>query len=284
MILLNELEEAKNILEKKDINNNPKACINLLIRYFVNNEGLDKEQTLQRVDGFLRNSFRKYNFSKWVDYLKKQIKAAKKYPLSEIQSVPITKIELNTIEQLHNIRFEKVAFTLLCFAKLYNLKNEKNNGWVNQELKTIFKHARVTIKAVEQCLLIAQIRDAGLIHYSSGVDNTNIKVNFIDDSNENVVLNVSDFRELGYEYMLWKGENFFRCSECGILAKQNKKGNRKYCSSCSKYNKIEEKVIHCIDCGCEVEINGVVKNKKRCDKCQEEANLERKRKWWNSHN
>lgn len=43
----------------------------------------------------------------------------------------------------------------------------------------------------------------------------------------------------------------------------------------STYQPIGTKIVKCIDCGKEVEVDGVVKNKKRCDECQETANKER---------
>ena len=36
---------------------------------------------------------------------------------------------------LKNKVLERLAFTMLCLAKLNNIKNPKNNGWVNAESK-----------------------------------------------------------------------------------------------------------------------------------------------------
>ena len=41
-----------------------------------------------------------------------------------------------------------------------------------------------------------------------------------------------------------------------------------YCDECGVYQPIGTKTITCIDCGKEVEVDGIVKNKKRCDECQ----------------
>ena len=40
------------------------------------------------------------------------------------------------------------------------------------------------------------------------------------------------------------------------------------CQDLANYTPIETKIIKCIDCGKEVEVDGIVKNKKRCDECQ----------------
>lgn len=58
------------------------------------------------------------------------------------------------------------------------------------------------------------------------------------------------------------------CPMCGRRFK--KIGNQKYCNSCDgSYEKIDKKTIVCIDCGEEFEVDGIVKNKTRCDRCQD---------------
>ena len=68
---------------------------------------------------------------------------------------------------------------------------------------------------------------------------------------------------------MYTGENFIRCVKCGALVKP-KTTWQKYCVKCQKYSPINIKTITCIDCGKEVEVDGIVKNKKRCDECQRE--------------
>ena len=91
----------------------------------------------------------------------------------------------------------------------------------------------------------------------------NCRVTFINDEDTEEMF-VSDFRELGYEYMAYKGDNFIRCRECGILTRGNKNGTRKYCKDCATYTPQETKTIVCEDCGIEFEVAG---NNKRTTKC-----------------
>ena len=128
---------------------------------------------------------------------------------------------------------------MLCYAKLYNTLSETNNGWVNTEVKEIYKAARVTVKyRNDKFLYLNDLENTGLISFSNKNDNLNMKVNFI-YNNSNIVLKIKDFRELGYEYQNYIGDgNFIRCSECGRLVK--KKGKRdKYCSKCKKEKQLE---------------------------------------------
>ena len=58
-----------------------------------------------------------------------------------------------------------------------------------------------------------------------------------------------------------------QCKKCGErfvpLSPQ-----QKVCTSCSGYHPLGKKKLRCIDCGKEFEVDGIVKNKKRCDDCQ----------------
>ena len=59
---------------------------------------------------------------------------------------------------------------------------------------------------------------------------------------------------------------FESCKKCGErFVPEN--AYQKLCSKCSVYQPISKKTIRCIDCGKEFEVDGIVKNKKRCDSC-----------------
>jgi len=64
------------------------------------------------------------------------------------------------------------------------------------------------------------------------------------------------------------------CQHCG---KRFEKENewQEYCIDCKGYQPMESKTIICSDCHKPFKVKGNVKNKKRCDKCQEEANKKR---------
>ena len=286
MIILNETKFAQNILNQNFIYDNIKTYINILVRYFIQKENLSKKDTYLKIDNFLKRHYKKYNYSKWQDYINKQIGLGRKYPLLEIDNVPITKNELQKIQDINNIKLEKLVFTILCLAKFSNLRNDKNNNWVNTSITDIFRMAHINVKSDDEFLLINDLLDRNLIYYNKKTDNTNMCVKFIDNQSD-TVLKISDFRELGYEYLLYRGEPYFRCNECGILSKQNKLNNKRYCSRCSKYQPIETKTIQCIDCGSNVEVDSKDNQTVRCDECQKKRDKknqnQRYKKWYYSH-
>ena len=86
--------------------------------------------------------------------------------------------------------------------------------------------------------------------------------------------------------MNWKNGGYKECKKCGNLFKA--KTNAQYCKKCSpKYEPVEKKTIVCKDCGKEVIIRGVAKNKCRCDDCQsirdKKMKSERNAKYYLSH-
>lgn len=77
-----------------------------------------------------------------------------------------------------------------------------------------------------------------------------------------------------------------QCRKCGErFVPEN--WNQKLCSKCSVYQPISKKTIRCIDCGKEFDVDGVVKNKKRCAACQDiwekKKRAERNARYYQSH-
>lgn len=68
-------------------------------------------------------------------------------------------------------------------------------------------------------------------------------------------------------YSVPRNKKYDYC-ECGGMFVQNKKNNRFKCNTCGSYQPLGTKIIKCDDCEKEVEVDGITKNKKRCDECQ----------------
>jgi hypothetical protein len=109
----------------------------------------------------------------------------------------------------------------------------------------------------------------GLLEFSQRIDNINCRVTFVNDDSEEILF-IQDYRELGYEYLKYKGGNFIRCAECGILTRGNKNNTKKYCKNCAVYTPQEIKTIACIDCGKKIIINSCNTKTCRCNECQKQ--------------
>lgn len=211
--------------------------------------------------------YRNYNPVKWSETLDKFVKNAAKYPLVHIDYVPVTKSELEKIELLESRRHQRLMFSMLCIAKFYDLKNPQNNHWVNQDDKVVFALASTPMSKHDQNIVLHELFKAGYIKFSQKVDNLNSQVQIIDNDSP-VVLKISDFRKLGYEYMLYKGANYIRCKNCGKLVKQNKNGTKQFCDDCAGYVPTEVKTIVCEDCGQLFVVSAKNNRSRRCDACQ----------------
>lgn len=236
-IVLNETKQAEHIIEKGEVGTKPTSTLFLLGKYYRQKKNLNKEQTFNKLNEFMQQNYKNYNSALWEDIIEDISKKANKYSLREIDSIGITQPELDKITELHNTKYEKLLFTMLCFAKLYNVISENNNGWVNTDIQELYRVARVTVKyRKDKFLFLNDIEGTGLISFSNKNDNLNIRVNFV-NMNEEAVLNINDFRELGYEYLNHIGYNkFIRCIECKRLVKKKSKHDysTKYCTECAK--------------------------------------------------
>lgn len=268
MIVLNEKAYAEECLQKKSISDKPFYTLSILAKYYYHCFGYRKAKITELLTDFMEKYYPRYDCNKamWNESIEKIAKSAGKYTLFEIDGVWITEVELETIANIHNKVLERLAFTLLCLAKLGNAKNPKNSGWVNNDAKEIFSLARISCSVANRYERLGELHSLSLLEFPRRIDNLSCRVTYINDDSEKKLF-VSDFRELGYEYLKYKGENFIRCRECGVLIRNNKTGTKKYCTQCSGYIPQEYKTVICVDCGKGFEVDSKNNQSCRCSDC-----------------
>lgn len=269
MIILNEKEYAEECLKNKSIGDKPFFTLSILAKYYYYCFGYRKAKITELLTDFISKYYPLYAYNKmiWDETIEKIAKNAGKYTLHEIDGIWITEAELETIANIHNKSLERLAFTLLCLAKLGNMKNSNNNGWVNNDNKEIFSLARISCSANDRCAKLNKLNGLSLLEFPKRIDNLSCRVTYINDDSDKKLF-ISDFRELGREYLKYRGANFIYCGECGRLIRNNKYGNKKYCSECTGYQHKNIKSMVCIDCGAKFEIPGNNKRTVRCSECQ----------------
>lgn len=235
-VVLNETKQAEYIIEKGEVGSKPTSTLFLLGKYYRQKEKLDTEHTFCKLNEFMKKNYKNYNSATWEDIIEDISKKANKYTLREVDNIGITQSELDKIKELQNIKYEKLLFTMLCYAKFYNTISENNNGWINTDIQEIYRIARVTVKyKKEKFLYLNDLERSGLISFSNKNDNLNLRVNFFDMDN-NPILVINDFRELGYEYLNFIGNGrFIRCKCCNRLVRRKSKKDfsTKYCNDCA---------------------------------------------------
>ena len=279
---MNEYTYAENLLNKQDLKtcdlgDKPSSTLNLLARYY-REIGKNDDEIKELLSDFLNRCLKdKYKESKWIDSIFYQVVKSKKYNLKKVDNVIVTKSEIEIIQSVKGKSRQKVLFTLLILAKYYNAVSDKNKNWTNLEYKKIFKLANVQLSIQNQALLINDLYNCGFVNVSKNVGKPNIQVNFVDNESD-TVLTITRLKDLGKEYLMFCREDYIRCQKCGTLVK-NYRNTNKYCKTCGQYQPIETKIITCVDCGKEIEINSSSR-KIRCNDCYRLERQEHNRKMY----
>ena len=279
--ILNEREFAEQCIKNKDIRKSPYNTLNIIARYYYHAMGLKPRQIKPLLYEFLDLAYPRYTASKskWADNVEKITRNAHKYPLFESVGVWITESEFEKVQSIENRDLEKLAFTLLCLAKFHNQKKTENNNWSNTSIMDIFKMANISCSRDEKAHNIGDLIRSGLVRFpEKDIANLNLQVLFVDDESEKMFI-VDDFRDLGNKYLSQIESGFVRCAKCGRLIKNNKYGNKKYCSVCAKHTPQKTKQINCIDCGKTIIVGSKNVKTCRCPDCQKENDRRRKREW-----
>ena len=168
MIILNERVFAEKCIDTYSYGDNIYETLQILAKYYYT-EGLRAKRIEKKLIEFLQENYQRYqsNITRWQETAEKLSRKAGKYPLYENNEILITKDELSVIDNIEEPNgktdLRRIAFTLLCLAKLYNARNVNNNGWVNTDAKDIFKMAHVSVSKKRQFQIFGDLQILGLI-------------------------------------------------------------------------------------------------------------------------
>lgn len=230
-IVTNERACAEYAIQNSKFGSKPTETIGWVARYYAD-QGYEKKEIKGLLEDFMLKCDSTLNLVKWQDTLEKVVKSTEKYKLIEIDGVSITQAEIAKIQAIKSKMLQKLMFTMLCLAKYGNAISDNNNNWVNRKDKDVFNLANVKTTTKRQSLMINDLWTIGYIGYSKVVDNVNINIKIIDNDSP-TVLYITDFRNLGNQYMRYCGEKFVECECCGVLVKENH-GKQRYCADCAK--------------------------------------------------
>lgn len=239
-IILDEKVKAEEILSSGEIYDNVYTTMRLLIKYWFLNDGLRKKKITEKLESFLEKNYEGYNPAKWQDKIEKEVNRyiRKKYPFNKVESINITKSELDHIRGLDNIILERLAFTMLAYCKIENIIKPNNKNWINADMKELFKDAKIVGNNTRKYGYIHKVKEYGGIYVTQVVDGNGIRIDFASEEGDAELI-VSDFREFVLEYLKWRGENIGNCVECGCRIEIT--NNRiLYCKECAKKSELEK--------------------------------------------
>lgn len=244
-IVLNENEWAESMIRAKTLGKKPSETLRRVARYYIDKQ-YSKNGVRKKLDEFLLQCDSTVSLPRWSDTIDFALSRALKYPAIKIEHIRITDKEMERIGSLESIQARRLAFTLLCLAKYWDVINPSGDHWVNSKISDIMHMANINTSLKRQGALYLALRDAGMIQYSRKVDNTNVRVCFID--NGNTALQVSDFRNLGYQYMRFCGnDDYIQCQNCGVVVRRN----TIIPTECARYNR---KQRYCKECAIDIHI------------------------------
>ena len=239
-IILNEKEWVEDALYNRQLGPKPTKTLARVARYYHQDQGYSKKEVRNKLDTFLLRCDPDVILIHWDITLDRIAKNANKRPLIKLDGIGVTEAELASISTIDGKQRQRLAFTLLCIAKYWNAVNLSNNGWVNSSDKEIMEMANIRTSIRRQSLMYYDMRALGLIKYSKRIDNLNVRVEYINDSSPEALF-ISDFRNLGSQYLMYLGESYFQCFACGLTVKK-KNNSHKYCSSCAADMYIKQSV------------------------------------------
>ena len=241
-IILNECKFAEKALKDCELGAKPSETIVRVAKYYMHT-GNSKAKTRDLLDEFVLRCGTNTPLTKWSDLLDYAVKQASKYPPIMLDCVPITKSEMARIDSINGAQLRRLAFTLLCIVKFKSLVFGSDGYWVTTPDNEVMKMANIATSIRRQSSMFGQLRDDGLIRFSKKIDNLDVQVLFAEQNGE-VAMSVSDFRNLGYQYLKYHGGPYFECEMCGITIKQNTGVGRrqKYCEACAAKMKIQQNI------------------------------------------
>lgn len=243
-IVLNEHYYAEQAIQTRSLGKKPSETLSRVARYYIDSCDSSTKRTIRsKLDLFLLQCDSTASIPKWSKMLDFATDWAFKHEAIQIDSIVITKPEMEKIDSLDGKQIRRLAFVLLCLSKYWNIVNSQNDNWVNSKDNEIMAFANINTSIRRQCAMYATLRDTGLIQFSKKVDNTNVRVCFAEDGD--VAMTITDLRNLGYQYLKYHGEPYFECTNCGITVKIDEptKGRKqKYCKECAVEIKTKQNV------------------------------------------
>lgn len=260
------------IIEDKNIDgvSTTQAIWNAAI-YYTQLNPADKNDVFWKIVDFMTQNYNGFMYQGYINTINKDINKAYKYKIKDVNTINITKKEMDKIMSLNDIRKEKIAFVILALAKYQNAESQRDNDTFYAKTSEIFKFARVVIPAKDRDLYFGFAYKEGLLKQNFSIGYNALTAAFVDHDEDEVILTLDeyDYLELAYAFLNYKNGGYKRCKVCGrwFRAKNNA---MQYCSIHRNDREISEnREVECIDCGRHFFVSPLATETCRCLQCKE---------------
>lgn len=241
-IITNEYKIIDDLYNNNTYNIEEYKLIQILIKYLYLNGVTDKLQIREKIIEVMTKADESFMRSNWQDYIDKQTekfiintRIYKNVPkMVDIKSVPIYKEEIDIVNSSSHKKFKKLLFILLVYAKVTNIILDKNDNWFIQNITSLLKEGKVDTGNKKYRLeMLKQLKDEGFIDVFVKDLKTNIRVNFLKNGGS-LAFEVTDFDNIIYSYLIYQGEKWKLCENCGKTYFKISSNRSKYCNKCAK--------------------------------------------------
>lgn len=232
-IILNEHEWAREKIDEPAFGKRPTETLMLIARYYLD-QGYSKKQVRDKLDYYILQCDRNASLVLWERAADSALKRAIKRPAIVINEIKLNKPEIETIDAIKGTQAQRLAFTVLCLSKYWDVCRHDNNHWISNKHSDIMNMANIRASVKKQGNLFRQLEQDGLLKFPARIDSISMQILYAEEGDTELIIN--DFRNLGYQYLMYKGGDFFKCEECGIITKVKNPGvgrKPKYCSTCA---------------------------------------------------
>lgn len=240
----------------------------------------NKKELFNKIVEFVKNNFSDFKYEGYVNFINTKISKANGHNITNIGSIPITVSEMKKINDLNDVRMEKLAFVVLALAKYENARSNSSKDIFYAKVPEIFRLARLAIPKNERNKYLHIAYQAGIISMNFSIGYDAITTGFVSHFNDDQVimeLDEYDYMDLAYSYLNYKNGGYKRCKVCNKWFKV-KNGNEQYCSSHkTSHEPIIEREIQCVDCGKIFKVPSSNSRSCRCNECQHKKQLEYQR-------
>lgn len=241
-IILNENEWAEDMITKHSLGDKPTQTLRRVAGYYHDNK-YGKKDIRRLLEMYLVSCDPSISLVKWADTIDRVVKNVDKRRSINISSIDITEPELDIISELKGTQLRRLAFTILCVSKYWDAVSKDNCHWVNTPDNEIMRMANIHTSIKRQSLLFGMLIDQKLIKPSKRVDNLNVQVLFAKEGK--TAMQITDFRNLGFQYLKYMGGPYYECQCCGLVVKEGASPTNpghKYCPECAVAVKTKQSV------------------------------------------
>ena len=259
--------------------------LKLLVLYYRDYLGLKPKERKIKLTKFCKDNIPNYNKAIHYKIINRVLQKGsnKKEKLIKVETLDIHKDEVEYINSLNvDYEYKKLLFAFLVQMRLNKTVSELKN---EKEYTSIYfkggKKKYQNIKSMANVSSKININDDFINQLSQGdnqlisiIHSGLISLNFVKQCKQtgNVAIKIKDYENVGWYFDYYNHvDGVVLCDYCGQPFKQRRKDSR-LCNKHNEYQPIEKKIIKCINCGKEVEVDSKDTKTIRCSQCQDLAN------------